>query len=70
MVTRCYYNYKTKDTKVQDSNPNLKSITADNKAKNAWTDIIMADGKPDFVSKTKFKGHPKSVFANITLSLE
>ena len=70
MVTRCYYNHKTKDTKVQDSNPNLQSITEDNKAKNAWIDIRMADGKSDSVSKTKFKGHPKSVFANITLSLD
>lgn len=67
MVTRCYYNHKTKDTKVQDSSPNLQSITEDNKAKNAWTDIKLADGKQDIVSNTKFKGHPKSVFANITL---
>ena len=70
MVTRCYYNYKTKDTKIQDSNPNLKSFTEDNKAKNAWTDIRMADRKPDFVSKSNFKCHPKSVFAHNTLSLE
>jgi len=70
MVTRCYYNHKTKDTKIQDSNPNLNSITENNKAKHAWSDIRMASGKPDFVSKSKFKCHPKSVFAQNTLSLE
>ena len=70
MATRYYYNYKSKDTKIQDSNANLNSITEDNKAKNAWTDIRMGDGKPDCVSKSKFKCHPKSIFAQNTLSLE
>ena len=70
MVTRCYYNYKTKDTKIQDSNANLNSFTEDNKSKNAWTDIRLGDGKPDFVSKSKFKCHPKSMFAQNISSLE
>ena len=70
MVTRNYYNYKSKDTKIQDSNANLNSITEDNKAKNAWTDIRLGDGKPDVVIKSMFKCHPKSTFPPNILSLE
>jgi hypothetical protein len=70
MVTIYYYNYKSKDTKIQDSNANLNSITEDNKARNTWTDIRMGDGKPDYVNKSKFKCHPKSTFAQNILTLE